>query len=97
VTLRRDAEPLLGALVDLFLFEPVLGVGMVRRNEMKLFRIDPFRVPKGDYGGGSQKVPDGRQMCKPESGWFQAAPLPNYHFPNRRSPVSVGCFRVIWV
>ena len=44
--MRRDAETLLRMLVDPFLFEPVLRVGIVRRNEMRLFRIGPFRVPK---------------------------------------------------
>jgi hypothetical protein len=56
VTVRCDSEPLFRMLVDPFLCEPFPGVGIVRRNEVKLFGVDPFRVPKRDYVCGQQKI-----------------------------------------
>ena len=42
--------------VDPFLIEPFPRVGIERRNEMKLFGVDAFRVPKRDYVCGQQKI-----------------------------------------
>ena len=56
MTLRGDAEPLLRILVHPFLIKPVPRVGVVRRNEMKLFGVDAFRMPKRDHLRGQEKI-----------------------------------------
>src|SRR5215467_129257 len=43
-------------LVNPFLFKPFTRVRIVGRNKMKLFRVNPFRMPKRDYVGGEQKI-----------------------------------------
>src|SRR5882762_4125111 len=63
VTVRCDSEPLFRMLVDPFLFEPFPRVGIVRRNKMKLFGVDTFRVPKRDYVCRLQKIERFNLFC----------------------------------